>query len=135
MDAATRRRIRRRAGNRCEYCRLSHNSAPVVRFQVEHIRPKQHGGDDALKNLALACHRCNRYKGPNLASIDPKTKRLVPLYNPRTQDWHEHFRFAGIRIVGLSAIGRATVSLLNMNADDRLKARAALDENDELDDS
>jgi hypothetical protein len=133
MYAATRRRVQRRARNRCEYCQLSQAAAPVVRFQIEHVRPRQHGGDDALKNLAFACPRCNRFKGPNLAGIDPRTKRLVPLFNPRTQDWHDHFEFDGIRIVGLAAIGRATVRLLNMNADDRLKVRAALEETGDLD--
>jgi hypothetical protein len=57
MDAAKRRRVRRRAGNRCEYCRLTQAAAPIARFQIEHVRPKQHDGTDAFKNLALACPR------------------------------------------------------------------------------
>ncbi len=133
MDAATRRRVQRRAANRCEYCRLSQTAASVARFQVEHVRPRQHGGTDVLTNLALACPRCNRYKGPNLTVIDPRTKRIVPLFNPRTQDWREHFELEGIHIAGLTAIGRATVRLLNMNAEDRLKVRAALEDSRELD--
>jgi hypothetical protein len=31
------------------------------------------------------------HKGPNLTAIDPRTQRIVPLFNPRTQDWVEHF--------------------------------------------
>lgn len=126
MDAATRNRVRRRAQNRCEYCRLPQEAAPVARFQIEHVRPKQHGGNDSLENLALACPRCNRYKGPNLTAIDPATTRIVQLFNPRVQSWNLNFRFSGIAIVGTTAIGRATVRLLKMNADDRLKVRAAL---------
>src|SRR5690348_3695690 len=104
MDAATRNRVRRRAQHRCEYCRLPQLGAPVARFQIEHVRPKQHGGDDSLDNLALACPRCNRYKGPNLSAIDPATKRVVQLFNPRLQSWNLNFRFSGIAIVRTTAI-------------------------------
>ena len=97
------------------------------------MRPGQHGSTDALKNLAYACPRCNRYKGPNLSAIDAKTKRIVPLFNPRTQDWHAHFEVHGVAIAGLTAIGRATARLLRMNAEDRCKARAALRDQGELD--
>lgn len=131
MDAATRRRVVRRAGNHCEYCRLPQAAAPVVRFQVEHVQAKQHEGGDSLSNLALACPRCNRFKGPNLSAIDPRTKRIVPLFNPRKQDWETHFALRGIVIVGLTPIGRATARLLRMNADDRLKVRAALRDQEE----
>ena len=126
MNAATRRRILDRAGNRCEYCRLPQDSAPVIRFQIEHVLPRQHGGGDSIKNLALACPRCNRYKGPNLTGIDPRTKRIVALFNPRTQVWATHFELHGVLIVGRTAIGRATVRVLQMNVEDRLKLRAAL---------
>jgi hypothetical protein len=126
MDAATRRRVRQRARNCCEYCRLPQSAAPVVVFQVEHVRPRQHEGNDELSNLALACPRCNRYKGPNLSAIDPKTKRIVLLFNPRTQAWQEHFEFHRVAIVGLTAVGRATARLLRMDSDDRLKVRSAL---------
>lgn len=30
----------------------------------KHIVAKQHGGLDETGNLALACHRCDLYKGP-----------------------------------------------------------------------
>lgn len=133
MDAATRRQVERRAGHRCEFCHLPQRYAPAARFQVEHVRPKQHGGSDARKNLALACPRCNRFKGPNLTAINSKSRRIVPLFNPRTQNWRDHFALVGIDIVGLTAVVRATVRLLNMNGEDRLKVRAALRERDELD--
>lgn len=71
MDAGTRRMVRQRASDCCEYCRLPQEAAPVAAFQVEHIRAKQHHGDDSPANLALACPRCNLFKGPNLSAIDP----------------------------------------------------------------
>lgn len=30
---------------------------------LEHIRPRTHGGDNDLRNVALACARCNQQKG------------------------------------------------------------------------
>jgi hypothetical protein len=131
MDDAIRQLVCDRAGYRCEYCLLPQKYAPVVHFHVEHIRARQHGGDDAPANLALACPHCNRFKGPNLTSFDPDTDALVPLFNPRTQLWHEHFALANVIVIGLTPIGRATVRLLHMNAEDRLKVRAVLKERGE----
>jgi len=108
MDAATRDLVRRRAGERCEYCRLHQNNNELV-HHVEHIVAKQHGGSDDLTNLALACHRWNFHKGPNLTGIDPRTGQVAPLFHPRRDHWSEHFVFMGPRIEGIGAIGRATV--------------------------
>ena len=126
MDAATRQRVRQRANHRCEYCHLPQSAAPFLSFHIEHIRASQHGGDDALDNLALACPDCNRHKGPNLSSIDPDTQQLVPLFNPRTNLWDECFDLEGPVIVGLNPVGRATARLLAMNDDIRVEMRAEL---------
>ena len=132
MDASLRELVQQRAANRCEYCRLPQTYALIVRFHVEHITPRQHEGSDDAENLGLACPRCNAYKGPNLAAIDPQTKQVVPIFNPRTQSWDDHFATQGVRIVGLSPTGRATVRLLNMNAEERLKVRLELQDRGEL---
>ena len=126
MDAATRQRVRQRANQRCQYCRLPQSAAPFLSFHIEHICASQHGGDDALDNLALACPDCNRHKGPNLSSIDPDTQQLVPLFNPRTNLWDECFDLEGPVIVGLNPVGRATARLLAMNDDVRVEMRAEL---------
>ena len=65
MGPATRSRVRRRAGNRCEYCHLHQDDSPLAVLHVEHIGPKCHGGNDSLENLALACSDCNLHKGTN----------------------------------------------------------------------
>lgn len=101
MDAATRRAVRHRAKNRCEYCRLP-QSAVDIRFHVEHIVARQHGIDDTMANLALACDRCNFLKGPNIASIDPNDGRMARLYHPRQDSWSDHFRMQGAEIVGIT---------------------------------
>ena len=126
MDAATRQRVRQRANQRCEYCHLPQSAAPFLSFHIEHIRASQHGRDDALDNLALACPDCNRHKGPNLSSIDPDTQQLVPLFHPRTDLWDQCFDLEGQVIVGLNPVGRATARLLAMNDDVRAEMRAEL---------
>ena len=132
MDRSVRQLVRDRADHRCEYCHLPQAAAPAVTFQVEHIRARQHDGDDEPDNLALACPDCNRHKGPNLTGVDPETQLVTPLFNPRTQNWDEHFEFAAAVIVGSSPVGRATVRTLRMNIEDRVRMREALLLNGEL---
>jgi len=121
MELAVRELVRRRAGNACEYCRIPQDATPLISFHIEHIVSRQHGGPDAPDALALACDRCNAYKGPNLASIDPDTNTVVPLFHPRQDNWGDHFAVQGGYIIGLTAKGRATVRLLNMNAPRRVE--------------
>jgi hypothetical protein len=125
MDAAARNLVRARADNRCEYCLLPQEHSHLT-HHIEHIVAKQHGGSDAIDNLALACHRCNLSKGPNLTGFDPTSGEIVPLFHPRRDRWAEHFVVRGPRIEGLTAIGRTTVHVLGMNDARRLDLRAEL---------
>jgi hypothetical protein len=122
MDAAVRNLIRERAGNRCEYCLLGQEYSDLT-HHIEHIVAKQHGGSDDVDNLALACHRCNLCKGPNLSGVDPRSGEMVPLFHPRRDRWLEHFVSRGPRIEGLTTVGRATVHVLGMNDIRRLECR------------
>src|SRR4051812_44964845 len=99
MNRATRQQVRERARGRCEYCRLPQHAVELT-FHVEHIVAQQHGGVSLPSNLALACDRCNLYKGPNLTGIDPETRTLVPLFNPRSDVWTSHFQMRGSLIIG-----------------------------------
>jgi hypothetical protein len=116
MDEEILEAVRTRANAACEYCRLPDRYLRIS-FEIEHIVSVQHGGSTALGNLAYACVRCNRHKGPNLAGIDRQTSRtkLVRLFNPRRHSWSYHFRWDGPHIVGRTPIGRVTVELLAMN--------------------
>lgn len=76
-----------------------------------------------LHNLALACFDCNRFKGSDIASVDPVSGVLTPIFNPRTNRWSEHFRFDSGRIVPLTSIGRATARLLRLNLAHRVEIR------------
>ena len=122
VTVADRREVRRRAGEACEYCRAP-QAAHANSLQIEHIRPRQHDGSDGLNNLALACPLCNRYKGPNLTGVDPRTDAITILYHPRQQAWPEHFRFDGVTLVGLTPVGRVTVRVLQMNSPEHLLIR------------
>jgi len=133
MDEAVRQLVRTRAGDRCEYCRLPQHAGALIRFHVEHIRPKQHGGNSDASNLALACPNCNWNKGPNLSAVDPESGSVVLLFHPRVDTWDQHFAAANLQIVGLTPTGRATVSLMRMNAPDRIEVRHELARRGELD--
>ena len=128
LAKAVRQLVRNRAGNCCEYCRLP-AAAGTVPFHVDHINPLKHGGSDDSDNLCLACYKCNAHKGHDLVGFDPQTGELTRLYNPREQRWEEHFTIqADLRIQGLTAQGRTTVRVLQMNDEDRLENRHLLAE-------
>ncbi len=131
MDSASRDAVWERAGFRCEYCRLHQEHLPFTTFHVEHVIARKHGGKDHLANLALACDRCNAYKGSDLTGIDRDTNEVVRLLNPRTQRWEDRFGFDGALIVGRTSVGRVTAKLLNMNAPRRLRLRERLRHPDE----
>ena len=127
MDSATKDLVRQRAGDRCEYCHLPQAATPFITFHIEHVIARQHTPDeqnvDHPDGLALACDRCNLFKGPNLSSIDSESGEIVSLFNPRTDNWAVHFVLRGGMIIGLSSTGRATARLLNMNDNRRLDLR------------
>ena len=122
MDSTTRNLVRSRAGLRCEYCRLPQKYSELT-HHVEHIVAKQHGGSDQADNLALACHRCNLHKGPNLTGIDSLSGEVAVLFNPRREAWSDHFSLDGEWIIGLTVTGRATVQVLAMNDPRRRELR------------
>ena len=110
ISAALRRLVAERVGQRCEYCRFP-QLVSFFAFEVEHIIAEKHGGATRANNLALACPYCNRHKGTDLGSLDPRTGQLTPFFNPRTQRWEEHFALDGATIVPLTATARVTVGI------------------------
>ena len=100
MDESLVEEVRERADDICEYCRMPQSYYPTVVFPVDHIVAKQHGGPTRLSNLALSCLHCNSHKGPNIAGIDPRSRKLTKLFNPRRHKWERHFRWNGPLLVG-----------------------------------
>ena len=122
LSKNTRRFIIGRAGNRCEYCRVL-DYLVGFEYHVEHIIGIQHGGSDALSNLAYACSYCNWKKGPNISTILFLGGELIPLFNPRTQNWFNHFEVRRGEVLPLTTIGEATIKLLDINQSTRVDAR------------
>ncbi|NJK51771.1 MAG: HNH endonuclease [Leptolyngbyaceae cyanobacterium SU_3_3] len=112
--------VRQRAQFRCEYCHYPEllSSAPLT---IDHIQPQSLGGSDELDNLALACRRCNERRYNFTTGIDPETKVDFPLFNPRQQQWSEHFIWSvdALKIIGKTPYGRATCNRLDLNDERR----------------
>lgn len=118
--------VRDRARGLCEYCHAI-ECWQYVRFTIDHILPRSDGGLNELDNLALACFNCNRKKSNSINGVDPQSGETVSLFNPRQHQWSNHFAWAkdGVLLIGLSAIGRATIAQLAMNRERVLPIRAA----------
>ena len=54
----TRKNILKRDNNICQYC--GKNKSEIT---IDHILPKDKGGNDSWNNLVVACKRCNMIKG------------------------------------------------------------------------
>jgi hypothetical protein len=119
-------RVRTSARNRCGYC-LSPQHLVMARLEIEHIIPRSRGGSDDEFNLWLSCPICNRHKSDKTTGTDPETGKIIPLFNPRSQLWTEHFQWSedGLRILGKTPVGRATIVALHLSDDpDALMVRS-----------
>ncbi|MBE9225685.1 HNH endonuclease [Phormidium sp. LEGE 05292] len=101
---------------RCCYCLTSEANSGIP-MSYDHIQPVSKGGETSFKNVCLACRSCNEFKSDATEAVDPVTGETVPLFNPRTQNWYEHFAWSydSTKIEGLTNIGRATIVRLRMN--------------------
>jgi len=124
-SAEIKNHVRERARYLCEYCHTS-EKWQYVPFTIDHITPLAKGGSDELDNLALACFHCNRYKSDRVTAINSKTGTEIPLFNPRHDNWNDHFIWSidGLRIVPITAIGRVTIELLRLNRERIIPIRA-----------
>jgi hypothetical protein len=127
IPIAFRQAVIERAANRCEYCQSPASYSPEI-FEIEHIQPLSAGGATELSNLALSCPACNRYKGNLQFALDPESDEVVPLFNPRTDRWVEHFGWSEdfTLIEGLTPTGRTTIVTLHVNRPAVQRFRSAL---------
>ena len=119
--------VRLRANNCCEYCRSQDIYSPHG-FTIDHIIPLSLDGLSVLINLAYACFLCNRLKSNKTEALDQLTGKMVSLFNPREDVWNDHFAWNedATIIIGVSPIGRATVSQLQLNRDKLIEYRRAI---------
>lgn len=123
MEAALQQLVWQRAQQRCEYCHFPADIS-LLPFQIDHIIAEKHGGPTTAENLALSCERCNSHKGPNIAGY--LEGKHVPLFNPRTDHWADHFAWNGPVLVGKTPVGTVTIAVLAINLPYRVALRAAL---------
>lgn len=116
-------RVRARAGERCEYC-LMHERDSDFSFHVDHVISEKHAGPTEEHNLCLACPECNRAKGSDIATT--VNGRVSRLFNPRIEEWSDHFVHDGAVILAKSRIAAGTIRLLNLNNPTRVATRASL---------
>lgn len=124
VSESLRQRVRETARFRCGYC-LTQEIVVSYPLHIEHLLPEAKGGTSDEENLWLSCSVCNNYKGIQTDTENPDTGEIVPLFNPRTQNWSEHFAWneGGTHMIGLTPIGRATVNALKLNAPFRIISR------------
>lgn len=127
VPMALRQLVFDRARGLCEYCRSQAKYAinPLV---IDHIQPVSRGGQTIADNLALSCQTCNNYKYNKTEAPDPATGKLTPLFHPRQMDWNQHFTWNEdtTQMLGITAIGRATVARLQTNREGVINMRQVL---------
>ncbi|GAB4578626.1 MAG: hypothetical protein Fur0022_13620 [Anaerolineales bacterium] len=131
ISSALREFVYQRANGQCEYC-LIPDSVTFSPHEIDHIIARKHGGGTDRENLALCCSICNKRKGTDLTSIDPENGQIVVIYHPRQDRWSDHFQLHHGEILPLTATGRATVRLLQLNRTERIFERNLLVEAGEL---
>jgi 5-methylcytosine-specific restriction endonuclease McrA len=124
ISKSLRELVRKRAKQRCEYWQSAEWLMGVY-CEIDHVFPWSMGGSSTEENLCLACPPCNAYKQAKIEGTDPFSNQRTLLYNPRLQNWKEHFSWSedGTHIIGISEIGRATVHTLQLNHPMAVSAR------------
>lgn len=124
ISADLRRHAKQQANNACEYC-LIHEDDTFFGCHIDHVISEKHGGKTEASNLAVACTFCNLHKGSDIASLSSEGE-LTRFFNPRTDQWTDHFGLKGALVYGLTPIGEVTVRILKINHSDRILEREAL---------
>lgn len=94
-------------------------------LEIDHVIPVSSGGETRIDNLCLAYSSCNGFKSAFVTGPDPETGKETRLFHPRTDNWRDHIAWSvdGTRMLGLTAVGRATIARLRLNRPDVLDTR------------
>lgn len=120
-------KVKKKAKGACEYCKAIrvYSSSP---FAIEHIIPIAKNGSNLFENLAYSCNNCNLSKNTATAGFDLITEKEISLFNPRTQNWKNHFKWSAdfLKMQGLTPIGRVTIAKLKTNRIENINLRTVL---------
>lgn len=120
---ALRALVAQRANHRCEYCCLPADKSYFA-FHIDHIVSLKHGGETEANNLAYTCAICNLNKGSDVATFLDDRKTAVRFYNPRIEQWREHFRIESTGLLSAQTdIAAATIKVLDLNHPDAIIER------------
>lgn len=125
IPSSLKKKVAQRAGFRCEYCLLS-ESVSFYNFHADHVKSAKHGGLTAFENLAYCCPDCNYFKGSDVATYGENDAYFVRFFNPRKDNWEDHFELNQGAITGKTEIGIATEHIFKFNEPDRLIFRQQL---------
>ena len=125
IPADLRRLVILRAERLCEYC-LIHEDDTFFGCEVDHIVSEKHGGLTVADNLAYACLVCNRNKGTDLGSLWDPTGSLIRFFNPRLDNWSDHFSFDGGIIRPITPTGQVIERIFKFNEIERISERESL---------
>ena len=109
---------------KCEYCLLP-EKVSFYNFHIDHIRPLKHGGSSLIDNLAYCCPDCNHFKGTDIGSFENENI-IVRFFNPRNDNWQDHFEIIDDSIIGKTDVGNVTTRIFKFNEIDRLIFRKEL---------
>ncbi|MCU0482112.1 MAG: HNH endonuclease [Anaerolineae bacterium] len=123
IPKSIRQHVLERSHGLCEYCQSAQKI--IISLEVDHIIPISLDGKTQVDNLCSACQGCNKHKKDFTEGLDPQTQTMHRLFNPRQDDWHTHFQWhtTGTILIGLTAIGRATIERLQMNRQEMIDSR------------
>jgi len=117
--------VKKRALYCCEYCRIPEIFS-FIGFEVNHIISIKHGGSNELNNLAWSCAFCNNFKGTDVGTVLLPSLNLIRFFHPRLDNWEEHFTINNALLLSKTAIGEATLKILQLNHPNRIIEREAL---------
>lgn len=109
--------------NKCCECCLKSNLVAYVSHQIDHIISLKHGGNNDIDNLAYACYLCNVNKGSDIGTVLLPERTFTRLYNPRTDNWNEHFEIFEGKFYPKTPIAEATIKILQLNEIERIMER------------
>jgi hypothetical protein len=106
---------------RCGYCGVTETESGS-QLEVEHFRPRSHGGQDVLDNLVYACSACNRLKGDYWppSGAGPDLMLLHPQHDPLSS--HIGSLPDG-RLIGLTKRGWFHIQRLRLNRPQLIELR------------